>query len=155
MIKPAYWNFFLLMSINNVILTVLRNFDHEILLISKNHLFHIFLAHLSTRCSRGAFRVVMCPSCPVGSLYVEYRVFYQSLRFGTLFFNHPVYVKYEICITHNSKIMANLKVFTNKQRERRTNRQAKNSMRCIAPPPIYRFRGIKMLTCPTNSEAVA
>ena len=28
-----------------------------------------FLAHLSTTCSRGAFRVVMCPSCVVNNFF--------------------------------------------------------------------------------------
>ena len=29
----------------------------------------LFLAHLSTTCSRGAFRVVMCPSCIVNNFF--------------------------------------------------------------------------------------
>ena len=29
----------------------------------------LFLAHLSTTCSRGAFRVVMCPSCVVNNFF--------------------------------------------------------------------------------------
>ena len=31
--------------------------------------FYYFLAHLSTTCSRGAFRVVMCPSCVVNNFF--------------------------------------------------------------------------------------
>ena len=30
-----------------------------------------FLAHLSTTCSRGAFRVVMCPSCVVNNFFKD------------------------------------------------------------------------------------
>ena len=31
-----------------------------------------FLAHLSTACSRGAFRVVMCPSCVVNNFFKHF-----------------------------------------------------------------------------------
>ena len=35
----------------------------------KNASFQSFLAHLSTTCSRGAFRVVMCPSCVINNFF--------------------------------------------------------------------------------------
>ena len=45
-------------------------------------------------------------------------------------------MKYESPITKHSKAMASVKGFADKQRDRRTNRQAKNYM-----PPIYRCGG--------------
>ena len=49
-----------------------------------------------------------------------------------------MYVKYESSITYHSKAMANIKVFADKEMDRRTNTQAKNYM-----PMTYRCRGHK------------
>ena len=50
-------------------------------------------------------------------------------------------MKYEDPKSYKLKDMANVKVFANKQKDKQTDKQAKNYM-----PQIYRCRGIKMWT---------
>ena len=47
-----------------MLVTSIFSFSQNVFYLTQNK-FQLFLAHLSTTCSRGAFRVVMCPSCVV------------------------------------------------------------------------------------------
>ena len=40
-------------------------------ILSMETIQNAFLAHLSTTCSRGAYRVVMCPSCVVNNFFTH------------------------------------------------------------------------------------
>ena len=50
------------------IITYFLHYGIQASLVTKYSL-NTFLAHLSTTCSRGAFRVVMCPSCVVNNFF--------------------------------------------------------------------------------------
>ena len=53
-------------SRSNVKVTIFKNNHFMGIRVSQTHLvFFLFLAHLSTTCSKGAFRVVRCPSSVV------------------------------------------------------------------------------------------